>query len=148
MRVRFGDKQLTGRSGKVGKHNQSNGMNQPISRKQHGFTDYSYIPLVASAPELVGFTRNQTATILCRVLSGGILASSLFTRAEWGLVKVMPYKTHLTLDTLNGALAATAPWLFEFAKDTRARNTFLAMGAFGLMAGLLSRPEEMPAWKS
>ncbi len=119
-------------------------MNKPISRKQHGFTDYSYIPLVATAPETVGFTDNETATTLCRVLSGGILASSLFTRAEWGLFKTMPYKTHLTLDTLNGALAVAAPWLFGFSKNTRARNTFLAIGAFGLMAGLLSKPGEMP----
>lgn len=148
MRLWSGDKHSKTRSCKVGKQNQFNVMNQPISRKQHGFTDYSYVPLVASAPELVGFTDNPTATTLCRVLSGGILASSLFTRAEWGLVKVMPYKTHLTLDTLNGALAAAAPWLFGFSENARARNTFLAIGAFGLMAGLLSRPEEMPAWKA
>lgn len=118
-------------------------MNQPISRKQHGFTDYSYIPLVASAPELVGFENEKTAATLCRVMSGTVLLSSLFTRAEWGAVRLMPYKAHLALDTLNGALALGAPWLFGFAKNTRARNTFLAIGAFGLMAGLLSKPEEM-----
>jgi hypothetical protein len=38
----------------------------------------------------------------------------------------------------------SAPWLFGFAKDRKARNTFLAAGLFGLLAGLLSKPEEMP----
>ena len=122
-------------------------MEKPITRTQHGFTDYSYIPTVAAAPSLVGFTDEQTATQLTRVLSGSILVSSLLTRAEWGLLKVLPYKAHLVADTAVGALALSAPWLFGFASNTRARNTFLVMGAFGLMAGLLSKPEEMPAYK-
>ncbi|MCK8493833.1 MULTISPECIES: SPW repeat domain-containing protein [Spirosoma] len=119
-------------------------MEKPITRKQHGFTDYSYIPLVAAAPVLASFENEPTAVTLTRVLSGSILASSLFTRAEWGLVKALPFKAHLAADTAVGVLAASAPWLFGFANNTRARNTFLAIGAFGIMAGLLSKPEEMP----
>ncbi|TVT40249.1 hypothetical protein FNT36_12240 [Hymenobacter setariae] len=121
-------------------------MDKPITRVQHGFTDYSYIPLVSSAPHLVGFSENKTATTLCYVLSSSILASSLVTRAEWGIFKVMPYKAHLVFDTLGGLTALTAPWLFGFAKDRKARNTFIAAGIFGLMAGLLSKPEEMPKY--
>lgn len=120
-------------------------MNKPISRRQHAFTDYSYVPLVASAPDVVGFTAEKTATTLCHVLSTTILVSSLFTRAEWGPIRVMPYKAHLALDTLGGLTALTAPWVFGFAANKKARNTFLAMGVFGLIAGLLSKPEEMPA---
>ena len=119
-------------------------MNKPITRVQHGFTDYTYIPLVSSAPHLVGFTENKTATTLCYVLGSTILASSLVTRAEWGVFKVLPYKTHLLLDVVSGLAGLSAPWLFGFAKDKKARNTFLAAGLFGLMAVLLSKPEEMP----
>jgi hypothetical protein len=119
-------------------------MDKPITRVQHGFTDYTYIPLVSSAPHLVGFIDNKTATTLCYVLSSTILASSLVTRAEWGVFKVLPYKTHLVLDVVGGLAGLSAPWLFGFAKDKKARNTFIAAGLFGLMAGLLSKPEEMP----
>ena len=119
-------------------------MDKPISRRQHAFTDYSYVPLVASAPDLVGFRDEKAATILCHVLSSTVLISSLFTRAEWGPIRVMPYKAHLAIDTVGGLTALTAPWLFGFAKNRKARNTFLAMGVFGLIAGLLSQPEEMP----
>jgi hypothetical protein len=56
----------------------------------------------------------------------------------------MPYKAHLAIDTLGGLTALTAPWLFGFAKNRKARNTFLVMGVFGLIAGLLSQPDEMP----
>lgn len=120
-------------------------MNQPISRRQHAFTDYSYVPLVAAAPDLVGFREERAATTLCYVLSSSVLVSSLFTRAEWGLVRVIPYKAHLAFDALGGLTALSAPWLFGFAKNRKARNTFLAIGVFGLLAGLLSKPEEMPA---
>ena len=109
----------------------------------HAFTDYSYVPLVAAAPKIAGFEEEKTAVNLCHILSSSILLSSLFTRAEWGSVPVMPYKAHLALDTFGGALALGAPWLFGFAHNAKARDTFLAMGTFGLMAGLLSQPEEM-----
>lgn len=39
--------------------------------------------------------------------------------------------------------AASAPWLFGFADDDRARNTFLVMSVADVLAGTLSRPEEM-----
>ena len=119
-------------------------MEKPISRRQHAFTDYSYVPLVSSAPTLVGFKEEKTATALCHVLSSSILISSLFTRAEWGPIPVIPYKAHLAFDTLGGLTALTAPWVFGFAKNKKARNTFLVIGVFGLIAGLLSKPEEMP----
>lgn len=120
-------------------------MNKPISRPQHGFTDYSYIPLAAAAPSLFGFEEEEKAAWLARGLSSGILASSLLTRAEWGLVRVMPYKAHLVLDAAVGVFALSAPWLFGFAANKRARNTFLVLGTFGILAGTLSKPEEMPA---
>lgn len=119
-------------------------MNKPISRQLHGLiTDYPYVALVSTAPETFGFKDSETATTLCRALAGGILASSLLTRAEWGLVGGISFKTHLALDVANGVLAAGAPWLFGFSENKRARNFFLVAGAFGIAAGLLSQPKEM-----
>ncbi|MBA9079229.1 hypothetical protein [Rufibacter quisquiliarum] len=116
---------------------------QPISRPLHGIADVAYIPAVASAPETVGFTEEETATTLCRAISGGTLVSALVTRAEWGAVKVMPYKAHLAIDFATSLFSLAAPWLFGFAKNEKARNTFLVMGLTGLVVGALSRPEEM-----
>ena len=122
-------------------------MEKIISRKQHGFTDYSYIPVAALAPELFGFEDEKTAKLLSRIQAGNILLSSLFTRAEWGLFKIMPYKTHLILDVSVGVFSLTAPWLFGFSKNRKARNAFVAMGVTGILAGLLSEPKEMPSYK-
>ncbi|GGK85270.1 hypothetical protein ACD591_20010 [Rufibacter glacialis] len=116
---------------------------QPISRPVHGIADVAYIPAVACAPETVGFTEEQTATTLCRAISGGTLVSALVTKAEWGAVQVMPYKAHLAIDFATSVFSLAAPWVFGFSRNTKARNTFLAMGLTGLVVGLLSRPEEM-----
>lgn len=118
-------------------------MFKPISHRLHGFTDYSYIPLVAALPTLVGF--GGTASLLCRVFSRTILLSSIFTRSEWGLFRIMPYKAHLVIDFLVGVLALSSPWLFGFADNALVRNIFLVFGTFGVLAGTLSRPEEMAA---
>jgi hypothetical protein len=124
-------------------------MNTPlIPRPLHGVADYLYVPTVAAAPDLFGFAHNQKAARICRVVSGGVLASTLLTRAEWGVLKLMPYKVHLLLDFAAGLGAMGMPWLAGFARDRRARNTFLAIGAISvgasLLSGVFSQPEEMP----
>ncbi|MCX6219153.1 hypothetical protein [Spirosoma sp.] len=119
-------------------------MEQPISRKQHGIADYSYVPLVAAAPSLLGFDDEPTATRLARIISGGVLATSLLTRYELGLWKIIPFKAHLAADATVSAFSLAAPWLFGFSKNKRARNTFLAIGAFGVAVGLMTRPDDMP----
>ena len=118
-------------------------MRQPVSRRQHGIADYLYVPAVAAAPMLAGFT-STTPTRLARLFSASTLLSAFFTRAEWGVVKVMPYRTHLAIDAATGVASLAAPWLGGFAHDVRARNTFLAMGIVALAAVALSRPDEMP----
>jgi hypothetical protein len=117
-------------------------MHKPITRAQHGIADYLYVPTVAAAPSLWRFADDRTPARLARTFSAATLVMTLFTRAEWGAVKVIPYNAHLALDVGSGVLALAAPWLFGFAQDRAARNTFLGMGIAALViAGLLSRPE-------
>jgi hypothetical protein len=118
-------------------------MEQPISRQQHGLTDYSYIPAALLAPALFGFKDQKTAVKLSRAAGGLVLASSLFTRAEWGLFRTMSFKNHLLLDAANGLFMLSAPWLFGFAKHKKALAAFTALGLMGVMAGTLSKPQEM-----
>ncbi len=119
-------------------------MNKPITRQMHGWvTDYPYVALVSTAPETLGFTEVKQAVSLCRLLSGGILVSSLLTRAEWGVFRVMPYKAHLILDVLGGVLALSSPWVFGFSRHEKARGAFVTAGIFGILAGTLSKENEM-----
>lgn len=63
------------------------------------------------------------------------------------MVKIIPFKAHLTVDAVAAITALSAPWLFGFAKNAKARNTFLAIGATLLTTGLLTKPEEMPKYR-
>ena len=125
-------------------------MNGPlIPRPAHGIADYAFVPTVAAAPDLFGFAHNRTPARLCRIISAGVLASTVFTRAEWGVVKLLPYKAHLALDFAAGLGTMAMPWLAGFARDRRARNSFFVIGAVsvsaGLLSGLFSGSREMPA---
>jgi hypothetical protein len=123
-------------------------MRRPISRPLHGLLgDYPFIALVSAAPQLLGFADEAPAANLCRALSGGTLLSSLLTRAEWGVFRVMPYNAHLLADAAIGLFSLGAPWLFGFDQNGRARNTFLAMGVISLVVSSLSQPDgaELPS---
>jgi hypothetical protein len=123
-----------------------------IPRPYHWLADYVYIPVVLTAPETLGFRDQPAATTLCRVFSGTVLLYSLFTRAEWGAVRVLPYRAHVAFDFGSGVVSLAAPWAFGFAHHRQARNTFLAMGVTGLLAGVLSGvfggAKEMPKSKA
>jgi len=123
-------------------------MPKPISRKMHGVAaDYPYAVLTAAAPLLVGFKKDKTPSLLAYILGGTTLVSSLLTRYEAGAVKKMPFKTHLLLDKVAGVAALAAPWALGFAKNKKARNTFIGIGALALAVTLLTKSEEMgDAW--
>ncbi|PSR53100.1 hypothetical protein AHMF7605_05945 [Adhaeribacter arboris] len=118
-------------------------MKQPITRQMHGFADYSYIPTITAAPELFNFKEEKTAATLCRILGGKLFLSTILTRAEWGIVKVLPFKAHLALDLAAGIFTVGAPWLFGFADNTKARNAFLAFGLTSIAAASLTEPTEL-----
>lgn len=109
-----------------------------IKKNEHVFADYSYVPAVFMAPKLAGFENNKQAANLCRAFSGIVLGYSLFTKAKWGVVKVIPYKTHAALDLISGVSALAASQL-EFVKDDKpASTTFKLMGIVGITVGILS----------
>jgi len=118
-------------------------MEKPISRQAHGIIDYAYGAVVAALPELAGFQKEKNAATLCRTLAGGALTYSLLTKAEWGAVKAIPFKTHLLIDSTTSLFALAAPWLLGFSHNKRARNAILAVGLVGLATSLLTERKEM-----
>lgn len=118
-------------------------MSKPISRPVHGVLDYSYAAAIAAAPELFGFKNEPTATLVCRAAGAATCLTSLCTRYELGLIRVLPFKLHLGADFLTGLLSLGAPWLLGFEKHKRARNTFLGFGLLALAVASLTQSDEM-----
>lgn len=113
-----------------------------VPRPVHAAVDYGYAALFSAAPELIGFTDEKIAAPLARAITGGVLLTSLLTRYELGLIRVLPFKAHLATDVAVGLLTVGAPFLLGFSGNKRARNFFVGMGAFSVAAGLLTDPAE------
>ncbi len=109
-----------------------------IHKKRHVYADYGYVPLVLAAPFLAGFENNKEAAIICRAFAISALGYSLCTKAKWGVLKLIPYKTHAALDLASGLLALTMTALPAVRKEKAARNTFIAMCITGVAVGTLS----------
>jgi hypothetical protein len=118
-------------------------MNKPISRQAHGVADYAYAPLMFTAPKIAGFQDETNAVRVCLMIGGGVLAVTMLTKAEWGVFRVVPFKAHLALDVAVSLFSLAAPWLFGFANNKKARNTFIAMGTVGAIVTTFSQPDEM-----
>jgi hypothetical protein len=66
------------------------------------------------------------------VLGIGLIAYSLVTDYELGVVKLAPMAVHNLIDIAAGALLAASPWLFGFADHTA--NVWLPHVVVGLAA--------------
>jgi hypothetical protein len=90
-----------------------------IPTKVHGALDYIVGIALIAAPMLFGFMdKGGMAVILPIVLGIGLILYSIFTKYEWGLIKVLGMPYHLIFDVLASALLALSPFLFGFYDPT------------------------------
>jgi len=105
-----------------------------IPSKTHAILDYLVGMLLIAAPWLLGFADDSAATIS----SGDFdIIVRILTNYEYSLAKVIPYRIHLTIDFIAGALLLVSPWLFGFSD--RIYLPHVILGAFEIVAVLLSR---------
>jgi SPW repeat len=107
-----------------------------IPRTVHGVLDYLVGILLIAAPWILGFADNGPATYVPVILGAGALVYSLLTNYELGLLRIIPFGTHLILDVLSGAFLAVSPWLFGFADQVYLPH--LIVGVFEIAAGLMT----------
>ena len=88
-----------------------------ISTRAHGVLDYLTGATLLSAPSLFGLTDVPASARVFRLAGGGATLYSLLTDYELGVVRVLPMPLHLAMDAASGALLASSPWLFGFAKE-------------------------------
>lgn len=96
-----------------------------IPTKVHGIIDYLFaivliglaftLGLVAEAEEGVLSAAGGPAAYVPLILGIGLIAYSLLTDYELGLVRKLPMRAHLAIDAISGGLLAVSPWLFGFA---------------------------------
>jgi hypothetical protein len=85
-----------------------------IETKLHGWLDYLVAVLLIASPWLFDFSRGGSETWIFVILGIGTILYSLLTDYELGLSPQLTMRTHLVLDTINGLLLLSSPWLFDF----------------------------------
>ena len=69
------------------------------------------------APQLFGFSDNQTAALVPIYVGIFIIISELVTTSVISPIKLVPMRIHIVLDWITGAFLALSPWLFGFADE-------------------------------
>lgn len=113
-----------------------------IPTQVHGILDYITGSTLLTAPELLRLKDVPSAALTLRLSGMGAAAYSMITNYELGMVKVVPMPVHLALDAMSGAMLATSPWLFDFAKNgTRYWLPHLLVGATEILAAMTTETE-------
>ena len=109
---------------------------QFITTRLHGYLDYLTAALLPILPRAL--RADTPVTRLCDATACVTSAYSTLTDYELGIVKVLPMKTHLTLDAVGGAAWLTAAVVMN--DESRAvRGTMAGVGLFFLATALCTR---------
>jgi hypothetical protein len=107
-----------------------------ISRKSHAVLAYLSAIILIAAPWLLGFSDVGTAKTVAVVAGILILAMSLITNYEAGMLRSIPMAMHLNMDILLGIVLALSPWIFGFKDEVYLPHVI--MGLFAIVSGLLT----------
>jgi hypothetical protein len=109
-----------------------------ISTLVHGMLDFTTAAMVATVPRRLGASPALSGLLTVKAL--GVLAYSLCTRYELGLIKALPMRTHLALDAMTGAGKCVLPLLFS-NEPAAVRLWLLGTGVFELFVTFSTDPE-------
>ncbi len=101
-----------------------------------GIVDYLLGVFLIAAPWLFAFADGSLAQWTAIVVGGVLLASSISTRYELGVIPLIDVRSHLVVDAVAGIVLAISPWLFLFAH--RVWGPHLVLGLMVVAVTLVS----------
>ena len=118
----------------------------PISVAIHGILDYLLAAVLIVVPLAVDF-HDDAATVLMLVVGGAATLLAIGTNWSTGIIRVLPPVVHGVVDIAATIVLIIGPFVLGFTDDTVATVLYVAIGAGGLVATLLTRFESdlMPA---
>lgn len=107
-----------------------------ISRTFHACLDYMSCAVLIFAPWAFKFSDSTTAMAVSIGAGVMILLSSLITKYEGGVFRIMPMSVHLNLDIVLGIFLLASPWLFSFRDKVHWPH--LIFGVLAIISGFLT----------
>lgn len=105
-----------------------------MNPRLHGTMDYLFGLLLLVAPGLLGFS--DTASTICYSVALIHLTMSVLTNYPYGIVKLIPFPVHGTIELVLAVTLLLMPWMAGFTEDVVGRNFFIFGGValFGVWA--------------
>lgn len=115
-----------------------------VTRTIHAYLDYPVAAALMGLPFLLGLGESNPLALWLSLATGiAALVLTVLTDHHLGLIRVLPYKLHLTVDLIVGITFLAAPFLFGFAGLDSA--FYLLNGAAVVAVISLTAPEEAEA---
>jgi SPW repeat len=107
-----------------------------ISAMPHAILDYGLGLFLLASPWLFGFDASISATGVMVSIGAIILFLSLLTNYPLGVIKVIPFPLHGTLETVGTVGLLSSPWLFHFAnvETPRTLAIVVSIAYFGVIS--------------
>ena len=112
----------------------------PISPAVHGTLDYLLAAALIVLPLALNFN-DDAATVIMLILGGAAAVLAVGTNWSRGIIRVLPPIAHGVADIGATIALIAAPFVFGFTDHTLATVLYIAIGASGLGATLLTRFE-------
>jgi hypothetical protein len=110
-----------------------------IPTRVHGILDYLGGLALILAPNIFGFTENDDATWVARIIGIALIVLALLTRYELGVLKVLPMSLHLWIDVLASIFLAASPFLLGFSdEDANVWVPHVVVGLLYLVISLMT----------
>lgn len=107
------------------------------SPRAHGLLDYLTAAGLLVLPRALGWSGPVARFV--NLMGLGTVAYSALTDYEWGVRRVLPFRSHLQIDAANALTFLAAPLFFR-EDGARVRATLAGIGLFELGATLLTSP--------
>lgn len=119
----------------------SRGIPRPIDSTLHGVTDYTVGTfLMTEFPRVVGVEGTESARQI-RIAGAAHAAYSMLTDYPLGVVKLIPYQMHLTIDAIGAVALAATPFVTgQYRKGTEHWLPHVGLALFELASLLLTDP--------
>jgi hypothetical protein len=106
-----------------------------LSTSIHGIADYAVGLVVLLLPYF--YDMHGTPKTILLLLGGSALVYSLLTDYEFGLLRIIPFRSHLGLDMLFAALMIAASMLVSLPQSSRV--VVAGLGVLAILVVVLTR---------
>jgi len=97
-----------------------------LNSRVHGIIDYVLDFVFLIAPTVLGLS--STATTLCYTIAALHFLTSLCTKYEYSLFKIIPFPVHGAIEFVASIALVAMPWIADFSGFTVDRNFFVLTG--------------------